>query len=52
MSTPLRVDTAPANPAIFTADGSGSGAIAALNEDRRNNSPANPAAGAAPWSFS
>jgi uncharacterized protein (TIGR03437 family) len=44
MSTPFRVETAPANPGIFTADGSGSGAIAALNEDQRNNSPANPAA--------
>jgi uncharacterized protein (TIGR03437 family) len=33
-----------ANPGLFTADGSGSGPAAALNEDQSANSPANPAA--------
>jgi uncharacterized protein (TIGR03437 family) len=43
-SPPFPLDTAAANPAIFTADGSGSGPAAALNEDDSDNSPTNPAA--------
>jgi uncharacterized protein (TIGR03437 family) len=43
-SVPLALATAAANPAIFSADGSGSGPAAALNQDLSPNSPANPAA--------
>jgi len=32
------------NPALFTADGSGSGSVAALNQDESANSPSHPAA--------
>jgi uncharacterized protein (TIGR03437 family) len=33
---------APVSPGLFTADGSGNGALAALNEDGTVNSPTNP----------
>jgi uncharacterized protein (TIGR03437 family) len=42
-SVPFSLDVN-ANPGLFTADGSGSGPAAALNEDQSANSPANPAA--------
>ena len=43
-SVPFALATTAANPAIFSADGSGSGQAAALNQDLSSNSPANPAA--------
>ncbi|MBZ5608961.1 MAG: FG-GAP-like repeat-containing protein [Acidobacteriia bacterium] len=42
-SAPVALRIVPALPAIFTADSSGSGGVAALNQDDRFNSPANPA---------
>lgn len=44
MSNTLALPVAPATPGIFTADGSGTGQAAALNQDDTINSPANPAA--------
>lgn len=38
-----RLAMAPASPGLFTADSSGSGQLAALNEDNTPNSPGNPA---------
>jgi uncharacterized protein (TIGR03437 family) len=43
-SVPFSLDTAATNPGIFTADRSGNGWAAALNQDQSGNSPANPAA--------
>jgi uncharacterized protein (TIGR03437 family) len=40
----FRLITIAANPALFTANGSGSGPAAALNQDLSYNSPSNPAA--------
>jgi uncharacterized protein (TIGR03437 family) len=42
-SAPLTVALSPAAPGIFTADGSGKGGAAALNQDDSFNSPSNPA---------
>lgn len=42
-SAPVTVPLNPAAPGIFTADGSGQGQAAALNQDNSFNSPANPA---------
>ena len=42
-SAPVNLALAPARPALFTADSSGSGFAAALNQDGSVNSPANPA---------
>lgn len=42
-STPVSVQVAAVNPGVFTADGSGKGAGAILNEDNSPNSPSNPA---------
>ncbi len=42
-SAPLTVPLGPAAPGIFTADGSGQGQAAALNQDNSFNSPSNPA---------
>jgi uncharacterized protein (TIGR03437 family) len=42
-SDPLVFETSPAAPALFTAEGSGVGQAAALNQDATANSPANPA---------
>ncbi len=42
-SVPLNLPTAAAAPGIFSADGSGSGPGAILNQDYSLNSPANPA---------
>jgi uncharacterized protein (TIGR03437 family) len=42
--TPAIMNLYPAVPGIFTADGSGAGQAAALNEDGTPNSPLNPAA--------
>jgi uncharacterized protein (TIGR03437 family) len=42
-SAPLTVALSPAAPGIFTADGSGRGQAAALNQDNSFNSPSNPA---------
>lgn len=44
MSNTLALPVAPATPGIFTADGSGTGQAAALNQDYTVNSAANPAA--------
>lgn len=44
MSNTLALPVAPATPGIFTADGSGKGQAAALNQDYGINSAANPAA--------
>jgi uncharacterized protein (TIGR03437 family) len=41
--TPFSIEAAAASPAIFTADGSGIGQAAALNQDQSYNSAANPA---------
>jgi uncharacterized protein (TIGR03437 family) len=41
---PAMMNLYPAVPGVFTADGSGAGQAAALNEDGTPNSPANPAA--------
>jgi len=43
-SSPFPVTAAVTNPALFTADGSGAGPAAALNQDGSLNSPTNPAA--------
>jgi uncharacterized protein (TIGR03437 family) len=43
-ANPLTIQVLAAEPGIFTADGSGSGQAAALNQDNTPNSPANPAA--------
>ena len=43
-SIPFSLAVTAANPALFTADGSGSGPAAALNQDGSQNSPTNPAA--------
>lgn len=43
LSQPQYVRLASVNPGIFTADGSGSGPVAALNEDNSVNTAANPA---------
>lgn len=43
-STPVRMPVWPARPGLFTADSSGRGAAAALNEDGSVNAPGNPAA--------
>jgi len=43
-STPVRIPVWPARPGLFTADSSGRGAAAALNEDGSVNAPGNPAA--------
>jgi uncharacterized protein (TIGR03437 family) len=43
-SVAFKVTAVASNPAIFTADGSGIGQAAALNEDQSANSPSNPAA--------
>jgi uncharacterized protein (TIGR03437 family) len=43
-SAPVTVPLGPAAPGIFTADGSGQGQAAALNQDNSFNSPSNPAA--------
>lgn len=43
-SIPFPLDTAAANPAIFTTAGSGTGPAAVLNQDQSANSPENPAA--------
>ena len=43
-SSPLNVPLGSAAPGIFTANGSGQGQAAALNQDNSFNSPANPAA--------
>jgi uncharacterized protein (TIGR03437 family) len=45
-SEPLSLPTAMAAPALFTADGSGKGQAAALNQDGTSNSVANPASAA------
>jgi uncharacterized protein (TIGR03437 family) len=42
-SDPFPLDTAATNPAIFTADGSGSGPAAVLNQDQSDNTATNPA---------
>ena len=42
-STPVRIPVWPARPGLFTADSSGKGPAAALNQDGSINSPANPA---------
>jgi len=42
-SEPLLLAVAPATPGLFTADGSGKGQIAALNQDGTINSASNPA---------
>jgi uncharacterized protein (TIGR03437 family) len=42
-SAPLTVALSPAAPGIFTADGSGQGQAAALNQDNSFNGPSNPA---------
>jgi uncharacterized protein (TIGR03437 family) len=42
-SPPFTVVLSPAAPGIFTADGSGQGQAAALNQDNSFNSPSNPA---------
>ena len=42
-SAPLTVALSPSAPGIFTADGSGQGQAAALNQDNSFNSPSNPA---------
>ncbi len=39
-----RIEMAPASPGLFTADASGSGQLAALNQDNTRNGPGNPAA--------
>ncbi len=44
LSAPLTVPLSPAAPGIFTADGSGKGQAAALNQDNSFNTPSNPAA--------
>jgi len=43
-SNSLELTSAASAPALFTADGTGTGAAAALNQDGSQNSPANPAA--------
>ncbi len=43
-SAPFTVALSPAAPGIFTANGSGQGQAAALNQDNSFNSPSNPAA--------
>ena len=43
-SNKLRLDVVPSAPAVFTADSSGAGQAAALNQDNRTNSASNPAA--------
>jgi uncharacterized protein (TIGR03437 family) len=43
-SSPVTVQVAPVNPAVFTADGSGKGAGAFANEDNSPNSTSNAAA--------
>jgi uncharacterized protein (TIGR03437 family) len=43
-SAPVTVALSPAAPGIFTANGSGQGQAAALNQDNSFNSPSNPAA--------
>lgn len=43
-SVPFPLDTAATNPAIFTADGSGIGQAAVLNQDQSDNAATNPAA--------
>jgi uncharacterized protein (TIGR03437 family) len=42
-SAPVTLALGPAAPGIFTADGSGQGQAAALNQDNSFNSPSNPA---------
>jgi uncharacterized protein (TIGR03437 family) len=42
-SFPVTLSLGPAAPGIFTADGSGQGQAAALNQDSSFNSPSNPA---------
>ncbi|OYW10721.1 MAG: hypothetical protein B7X34_04255, partial [Acidobacteriia bacterium 12-62-4] len=42
-STPVRIPVWPARPGLFTADSSGKGPAAALNQDGTINSPFNPA---------
>ncbi len=44
LSNPVLVPAAPASPAIYTADGSGTGQASVLNSDGTKNSPSNPAA--------
>lgn len=43
-SGPFSLPTIVVNPALFTANGSGAGPVAAVNQDGIYNSPANPAA--------
>jgi uncharacterized protein (TIGR03437 family) len=43
LSDPVVVDVAPASPALFTQNSQGWGPAAALNQDYRLNTPANPA---------
>ena len=43
ISKPFLLTSAPTVPALFTADGSGSGPAAAFNQDGSPNSPTNPA---------
>lgn len=43
-STPVRIPVWPARPALFTADASGKGQAAALNQGGSVNGPSNPAA--------
>jgi uncharacterized protein (TIGR03437 family) len=42
-SSPSPLTPAASNPGIFTANGSGTGPVAALNQDNTYNSPSNPA---------
>jgi len=44
-SAPVTVQLSPAAPGIFTADGTGQGQAAALNQDNSFNSPSKPAPG-------